>query len=220
MALDAVADRRLHGLGAGRPAAVTAGHVPYGLVRAPVVDGRRELVERARQGDQQAFGELTRDVADRLYGIAYRILRDPDRARDALQRTLVAIWDDLPSLRDPDRFDAWTYRLAVRASYREARQERRQARVRTISLTSPPSRDPASEVAERDELAWAFTRLSPEHRAILVLRFYLDLSLPQISQTLGIPEGTVASRLHYAIERMRSVLEPGTRQDVSPKVVT
>jgi RNA polymerase sigma-70 factor (ECF subfamily) len=74
----------------------------------------RALVEQAQQGDRDAYERLARSAAGRLYRVAYRILRDTDQADDAVQQTLVAIWQDLPSLRDPDRFDAWTYRMIVR----------------------------------------------------------------------------------------------------------
>jgi RNA polymerase sigma-70 factor (ECF subfamily) len=86
---------------------------------------KRHLVERAAAGDGRAFEALVRGSADRLFAIASRIVRDHHRAEDALQQTLVAIWDELPRLRDPDRFDAWTYRLIVRASITLAKRERR-----------------------------------------------------------------------------------------------
>ena len=83
------------------------------------------IVEQAQQGDQQAFAELAHAMGARLYAIAYRILRDHDRADDAAQHAIVAIWRDLPSLRDPSRFEAWAYRILVHACYAEARQGRR-----------------------------------------------------------------------------------------------
>ena len=86
---------------------------------------QRDLVERAASGDQAAFESLIRSSAGRLFATAHRILRDHHLAEDALQATLVTIWDELPRLRDPDRFDAWTYRLIVRASIAQARHERR-----------------------------------------------------------------------------------------------
>ncbi len=86
---------------------------------------QRDLVQRAAAGDQVAFESLIRSSAGRLFATAQRILRDHHLAEDALQATLVTIWDELPRLRDPDRFDAWTYRLIVRASIAQARRERR-----------------------------------------------------------------------------------------------
>ena len=81
---------------------------------------QRSLVEQAAAGDQRAFEALVRQSAGRLFAIAYRILRDHDRAEDALQQALVTIWDEFPRLRDPDRFEAWSYRLIVRASLAHA----------------------------------------------------------------------------------------------------
>lgn len=168
----------------------------------------------ARQGDREAFAALARAVSDRLYAVAYRVLRDPDRAEDALQRALIAIWDDLPGLRDPDRFDAWAMRLLVRICYREAASERRQVQVRTLRLEDAGSApDVAGMVAQRDLLERGFRRLSADHRAILVLRFYLDETVPEIARTLGIPEGTAESRLHYALRSLRSELDAARRAE-------
>lgn len=85
----------------------------------------REMVERAGRGDHDAFEAVVRASAGRLYAIAYRILRDADLANDALQEALVKVWDDLPALRDPDRFDAWAARITCRCCYRLAKRERR-----------------------------------------------------------------------------------------------
>jgi len=173
---------------------------------------QRELVEQAQRGDQEAFAALAHLAADRLYAIAYRILRDADRAEDALQQALIAAWDDLPGLRDPDRFDAWTYRLVVRASYREAQRERRwTAQVRVIPIDRSADPDPAADVAARDELERGFRRLTPEHRAVLVLHHYAGLPVTEIAETLGIPVGTAGSRLHYATRSLRAALEADAR---------
>lgn len=174
---------------------------------------QRELVEQAQRGDQEAFAALAHLAADRLYAIAYRILRDATRAEDALQQALTDAWDDLPSLRDPERFDAWTYRLVIRASYREAQRERRwTARIRLIA--DEGERDIAREVAERDELERGFRGLSAEHRAVLVLRYYIGLSVTEIADALGIPVGTAGSRLHYATRELRAALEADARRVV------
>lgn len=173
----------------------------------------RELVEQARRGDQEAFAALVRLVSDRLYGIAYRILRDSDRAQDALQQALVSIWEDLPSLRDPDRFDAWACRLLVRASYREARRARRwTARIQEITVADGPvGGDQASRLSDRDEIERSFRRLTPEHRAVLVLHYFVGLPVAGIAETLGIPVGTAGSRLHYAVRDLRAAFEADAR---------
>jgi RNA polymerase sigma-70 factor (ECF subfamily) len=172
---------------------------------------QRELVERAQRGDAEAFRVLVRDTAGRLYGIAFRILRDPTRAEDALQQALVQMWRGLPGLRDPDRFDAWTYRLVVHASYREARRERRWiATVREIRVE--PSADRVAEVGDRDEVERSFRRLTPEHRAVLVLHFVIGLSLREVADVLDVPMGTVGSRLHYAVQEFRAAFEADARR--------
>jgi RNA polymerase sigma factor (sigma-70 family) len=178
---------------------------------------QRELVERAQRGDQEAFAALAHLSADRLYAIAYRILRDPERANDALQQALLEIWDDLPTMRDVDRFDAWTYRLVIRASYHEAQRERRwTARIRRIpDAADAPDPDPASLIADRDELERGFRALSAEHRAVLVLRYYVGLPVTEIAETLGIPAGTAGSRLHYATRSLRAALEADARRVVA-----
>jgi RNA polymerase sigma-70 factor (ECF subfamily) len=166
------------------------------------------LVERARHGDRDAYELLAKSVARSLYRVAYRILRDVDRADDAAQQALVAIWRELPKLRDPDRFDAWAHRLLARICYEVARKEKRweplPGSTSVVDLTAPDASEP---IAIRDELERAFRGLSPEHRAVLVLHFYVGLSLPEIAETLGIPYGTAGSRLHYAARAMRTRLE-------------
>jgi RNA polymerase sigma-70 factor (ECF subfamily) len=176
---------------------------------------QRELVERAQRGDAQAFEALVSESGHRLYAIAYRVLRDADRAEDALQEALIHIWDDLPKLRDPDRFDAWTYRLVVHASYRLARRERRwTGKVRAIpdALGHP---DDASGVVDRDEIERVFRRLTPEHRAVLVLRYFIGLPVNEIAEVLEIPAGTAGSRLHYAERGLRAALEADARSGVA-----
>ncbi len=169
----------------------------------------RELVDRAANGDHEAFAAVVRAGSGRLYAIAYRILRDADLADDALQETLVKVWDDLPALRDPDRFDAWAARILCRCCYRLAKRERRAS----LPIVADPSSARATalepRVADHDEMEGAFRRLSPEHRAVLVLHYYLGLTLSEIAETLSIRPGTVGSRLHYATRSLRAALEFG-----------
>jgi RNA polymerase sigma-70 factor, ECF subfamily len=168
---------------------------------------RTALVERARHGDREAFNLLAASVVDRLYGIARLILRDADRAEDATQEALVRCWRDLPTLRDPDRFEAWLNRLLMHAVHDEFRSKRRHdANVRILHF-EPAVADPSGALALRDELQRGFERLTIEHRTVLVLRLYLGLSIEEAAATLGIPAGTAKSRLHYATEAMRLALE-------------
>jgi RNA polymerase sigma-70 factor (ECF subfamily) len=168
---------------------------------------QRDLVISAQQGDAEAFAALAREAIGRLHGIAYRILRDGDQADDATQQALVSAWDHLDQLRDPDRFEAWTYRLVVRAAYREAkRSKERSDRVRWMPAPIENGVDPTAAVAVRDELERAFKTLSPEHRAVLTLRYYADQPLAEIARILEVPVGTVGSRLHHATQRLREEL--------------
>jgi RNA polymerase sigma-70 factor (ECF subfamily) len=170
----------------------------------------RELVERAQHGDRAAYEALVRDSARRLYLVCQRILRDGDQAEDATQQALVEMWRDLRGLRDPDRFEAWTYRIAVRCAIAEARRERRlRGTVRLLpgdGADCPDGPDGPGAVSDREALQAAFAHLSPEHRAVVVLRFFVGLSLEEIAQVVGAPAGTVASRLHYALLGLRREL--------------
>jgi RNA polymerase sigma-70 factor (ECF subfamily) len=168
---------------------------------------REQLVGRAGSGDREAFDVLAAGVVDRLYGIARLILRDTDRAEDAVQETLVRCWRDLPSLRDPARFDAWLYRLLVRAVNDEFRAKRRHSANVRVLRAEPSEADASAPIALREELQLGFERLTVEHRSVLVLRLYLGLSIEETAAVIGIPAGTAKSRLHYATEAMRIALE-------------
>ncbi|MFN8620651.1 MAG: sigma-70 family RNA polymerase sigma factor [Chloroflexota bacterium] len=174
--------------------------------------GDRELVLRARGGDRDAYERLAAGVADRLFRLAFQVVRDVDRAEDAVQQTLVAIWTDLPSLRDPDRFDAWTYRLAVRFCLAESRRHRRMG-VTLEALTDGVRLvpDDTEAVLARDRMERAFRALTPEHRAVLALRHQAGLALPEVAEALGVPYGTVASRLHRATQQLRAALDADDR---------
>lgn len=172
----------------------------------------RDLVEAARHGDREAYADLIRVRGDRLYALAQRILRDVDRAEDALQEALVIAWRDLAGLRDPDRFDAWIHRLVVRSCLAEAGRERRRfSNMRILPIDIPASNDDYLSVVDRDELERGFKRLSPQQRALLVLRHFEDRELSEIAEILGIPVGTARSRLHHAHRAMRAALDADSR---------
>jgi len=177
----------------------------------------RELVEQARHGDREAFAVLVHQVSDSLYAVAYRILRDTGLAEDALQNALVLAWRQLPRLRDPDRFEAWIHRVLVRSCYDESARTRTwRTAVRVLPLDRPSDADDIRDIADRDEIERAFTRLSLEQRAVFVLHHYLGLPLVEIAELLEIPPGTARSRLHYASAGLRSALvgatEPAARE--------
>ncbi|HET6820530.1 MAG TPA: RNA polymerase sigma factor [Candidatus Limnocylindria bacterium] len=171
-----------------------------------------ELVVRAQKGDEGAFASLAVAIGDRLHAVAHRILRDTDLAEDATQQALLSIWRDLPQLHDPARFDAWSYRLLVRACYAEGRRSRRWTpNLRIMPADEPVTADELSSVVDRDQLERGFRRLSVDHRAVVVLHHYLDLSLADIADALDVPEGTVRSRLHYAMRGLRAALVADAR---------
>ena len=168
----------------------------------------RDVVERAMRGDREAFGWLVVHTSDRMYAIATRILRDVDLAEDALQGAFLTAWRQLPTLRDPDRFEAWVRRLLVHACYAEARRRRSwAANVRVLPVDGPAAPDALLSIADRDTLDRAFRRLSVEHRAVFVLHHHAGLPLVEIAETLGIPAGTARSRLHNATRTLRSAIE-------------
>jgi RNA polymerase sigma-70 factor (ECF subfamily) len=175
------------------------------------------LVIRAQGGDQEAFANLAATIADRFLATSHRILSDIDLAEDATQQALLSIWQDLPQLRDPARFEAWSYRLLVRACYAEGRKSRRWApNLRLLTVDEPMAADGMGGVVDRDLLERAFRHLSINHRAVVVLHYYLDKPLDEIAEILGVPIGTVASRLHYAVRGLRTALDadarPGSRE--------
>jgi RNA polymerase sigma-70 factor (ECF subfamily) len=173
------------------------------------------LVERARGGDHAAFTELVALERDRCYSIAYRILRDAERAQDAVQVAYLQAWIKLPGLRDPERFGVWLYRLLVNACYEESRRYRRWSiHVQTLPIEGPDTPDPTITVDERDALDRAFERLTPEHRAVVVLHHYVGLPLATIADVVGTPVGTVKSRLHYALRIVRAAIESADEPEV------
>ena len=167
------------------------------------------LVTRAQHGDEEAFASLAVAIGDRLHAVAQRILRDVDLAEDATQQALLSIWRDLPQLRDPEKFDAWSYRLLLRACYAEGRRTRHWT-PRVLPSAGAAS-DSSGVIVDRDQLERGFRRLSIDHRAVVVLHHYLDMPIDEVAETLGIPPGTVRSRLHYAMQGLRAALEADAR---------
>jgi RNA polymerase sigma-70 factor (ECF subfamily) len=174
-----------------------------------------DLVVRAQHGDKGAYALIATEVADRFLAVARRILRDIDLAEDATQQALLTAWQDLPQLRDPARFEAWSYRLLVRACYAEGRKERRWApNLRVIPADESIADNDLSSVVDRDQLERGFRRLSLDHRAVVVLHHYLDLPLDRVADMLGIPVGTAHSRLHHAMRALRAALDADARPTI------
>jgi len=173
-----------------------------------------ELVDRARSGDREAFSVLAVGAVDRLYAIARLVLRDAELAEDATQEALIRAWRDLPTLRDVERFDAWLYRLIVRACADIGRHRRRWRMEITVLHTEPREPDRASEIADRDQLERGLRRLTEAQRTILILHFYVGLPTSEVADALEIPAGTAKSRLHYAIQALRAAIAADERSSV------
>jgi len=174
------------------------------------------LVERAQAGDHDAFSVLVRASYPRLYGIANLILRDQDRAQDAVQETMVLAWRHIRALRDADAWDAWLYRLTVRACYKAARQHKGRDLVELhVLVDAEPvgESDISLSIIERDRLGRALGRLPLDQRAVMVVHFYLDLPLTDVASLLDIPVGTAKSRLHRGLQTLRESMraEPEAR---------
>jgi RNA polymerase sigma-70 factor (ECF subfamily) len=177
---------------------------------------QRDLIERARRGDHDAFTSLVDVRLARLDAAARLILRDGELARDAVQEVLIRAWRDLPGLRDPDRFDAWLHRLIVNACLDLVRRRRRRViEVELTAIDAPATPDVAGTLADRQLLDQALGRLDPGHRAVVALHYLLGMPLPEVAHALGIPVGTAKSRLHYALAAMRTTVtaEPGPAPD-------
>jgi RNA polymerase sigma-70 factor (ECF subfamily) len=184
------------------------------------MEGRldRDVVERARSGDQDAFAELVHQVSDTLLGVARRILRDPGLAEDVLQNALLTIWRKLPHLRDVDRFEGWAFRILVNACYADAPRNRRWAStIRLLPIELASGVDDIQNFSDRDELETAFRRLPLDQRAVFVLHHYVGLPLVSVAETLGIPDGTARSRLHYATQALRAAFEEARASDTRLK---
>jgi RNA polymerase sigma-70 factor, ECF subfamily len=166
---------------------------------------QRERVERARQGDHDAFAELVDLHLARLDAAARLMLRDPELARDAVQEAFIRAWRDLPGLREPDRFDAWLHRLAINSCLDLLRRRRRRPVEIELNHVDPPvASDFSGALADRDAVDRALRRLDPGHRAVVALHYLVGMSLPEVAACLGIPLGTAKSRLHHSLAAMRA----------------
>jgi RNA polymerase sigma-70 factor (ECF subfamily) len=178
-----------------------------------------EVVRRAQAGDRAAFDRLIDGCGERLRRVAHGILRDRSLADDAVQRTLLAVWQDLGKLREPERFDAWSYRLLVRSCATEAKRARAWIPGLPIHGVEPWTDVEVRSVADRDQLERGFRRLSVEHRTVIVLHHYLDLPLVEVAAIMGTSPGTTYSRMHHALRALRAALEADGRATASAQVV-
>ena len=183
-----------------------------------------DLVVGAQKGDQQAFERLTAANHPRLFRVAYGILRDRHLAEDATQQAFLDIWRTIRRLRDPAKFEAWSYRLLVRTCYAEVKRRPEPVPAGWVpTIDEPLAKDDFGSVIDQDQLDRGFRRLSAEHRTVIVLRCLLDMPIEQVAEALGVAPGTVGSRLSRALASLRAVLEadsrPATPAVAHPEVV-
>lgn len=176
---------------------------------------QRDLVVRAQGGDHDAFARLVAGSIGRLNATARLILNDHGRAEDAVQDALIDAWRDLRGLRDPDRFDGWLNRLLVRHCQDTRRQVSRIVRFELPDEgVDRAAEDAQRAVATSDHVERGLRRLTVDQRTVLVLAFYVDLPLVEAAAVLGIPLGTMKSRLNRAMTALRAAIEANERSAV------
>ncbi len=162
-----------------------------------------------RERTFDAFEALSDRCLDDSYRLAAVILRDPAEAEDIVHDAALLAWRKFDSLRDPARFDAWFGRIVLNLC-RDRLRARARGRIRETQLGTAMEmgrRDDFASVAERDAIGGAFPKLDPDLQLVVALRFYRDLPLDDIAELLGIPLGTVKSRLHTGLKRLRVELD-------------
>ena len=172
----------------------------------------QDLVVRVQQGDQRAFEALATADYPRLFRVAQGVLGDRDLAEDVTQQALLDIWRKVRRLRDPAKYEGWSYRLLVRVCYAEAkRQPEWRSSDDLPAAREPRTVDAYGVVADRDQMERGFKRLSMDHRVVLAMRFLLGMTPEEIAATLQLPRSTVYSRLQAAVNAMRAALEADAR---------
>ena len=159
----------------------------------------------------EEFGALIERHLDGAYRLATVIIGDAMEAEDAVHDAAIAAWRGWSTLRDPDRFEAWFSRIVVNACRDRLRSRRRRPIVeltpdRIGEAVGLARQNGIESVASRDALARAFAVLDPDERIDIVLRFWRDLTIDGIAERTGTPSGTVKSRLHHALGRLRTAL--------------
>jgi len=181
------------------------------------MDARKAVAGRAGDDRARAFELLVdRHALDNAYRLATLILGSRTEAEDVTHDAALAAWDRFGDLRDPERFDAWFSRILVN----KCRDRLRARRRLPVSISDragrdtplPGASDPSEAITGRHALAAAVGSLSSEHREVLALRFYADLTVEQIAWRTGLRAGTVKSRLHYALRYLRAAYQSGEEE--------
>jgi RNA polymerase sigma-70 factor (ECF subfamily) len=155
----------------------------------------------------EAFRLVTARDLDKAYRLAWAILGDTHEAEDATQDAFASAWRNRNRLRDADKLEAWMNRILINAC-RDRLRERSRSRVQQLDPSSlPPVADQSETTSSRDELSRALASLDPDHRIVVILRFWADLTVEDIAERVGVAEGTVKSRLHHSMRLLRAALE-------------
>ena len=174
------------------------------------VETELELIKQAQQGDRRAFGQLVRLHREGAVNVVYRMCGDADLAEEAAQEAFIRAWTNLPRYKPRSPFRNWLYRIATNVAVDALRSQKETVDVESVDVPDTESGpEVLTEVRERGErVRQAVLDLPPASRAVVVLREYEDLSYKEIAETLGIPIGTVMSRLNYARTLLRQTLTP------------
>jgi RNA polymerase sigma-70 factor (ECF subfamily) len=166
-------------------------------------------VDRVRVDAAVEFSRLVDRHLDSGYRLASVVLGDPTEAEDAAHDAAILAWRGFGTLRDRDRFEQWFCRIVLNVCRDRLRHRRRHPVTELPDLDGLELQaiDDAGRLVARDAIDRAFVLLEPDHQVVVALRFYRDLTVEEMAQRLGIPEGTVKSRLHHALRRLRAEME-------------
>jgi len=173
-----------------------------------------EWIRQVAQGDERAFERLFRCYAPRIFRFAMSYLNDPTHAEEVVQETMIAVWKNAKDYKEQSQVSTWILGIARNKALDRARARQREPEFLREKLDRRASaRATPEQIARRDSQAErvrsALEKLSPEHREVMMLAFYNELSYSEIAQIVGCPEGTVKSRVYYAKEQLKKLLSEG-----------
>jgi RNA polymerase sigma-70 factor (ECF subfamily) len=174
----------------------------------------RSTIDRARNGDRDAFELIVRARKDAVYRLCFAILGDEADAGDAAQETLIATWRQVRGLRDPERFDAWLQRVVVNAARQVLRSKRRRSlrEIPASSAATVKQEPPSVALDDVAVLSEALATLPIEQRSILVLHHLEGRGVAELAEILDIPVGTAKSRLFAARKALGAAIALVARQ--------